>query len=124
MKIYLAAIYSSKAATKTHAEFLRAEGHEITSSWLDMAEARTPGSKAFEAQLDLYDIDRADVVILFTLPIGTTFTSGGRMVEFGYAIAKKKPLIIVGERENIFCHLTEVRSVASIDEAAELLRAK
>lgn len=96
-------------------------GHEVTSKWIRGLEETMSLPEA--AQMDLDDIDRADVVISCTLPKGTVFSSGGRHVEFGYALAKDKLIINVGpNEENIFHHLPQVTIVPTIEEAIRSLR--
>ena len=58
------------------------------------------------AQDDVDDIRAADWFILFTE--SEPVTRGSRLTELGYALAWKKNVIIVGPRENIFCHLPEI----------------
>jgi hypothetical protein len=49
------------------------------------------------------------------------FSSGGRFVELGYAIAQRKWIIVVGDRENVFCHLDYVCVVETTEQAIEVL---
>jgi nucleoside 2-deoxyribosyltransferase len=102
--IYVAAAWAWREhAQELMNELHRAE-HKVTSRWL--VEEQAVGAEG--ARDDLEDIDAADTFVLMTMPIGTMFSSGGRMVELGYAIARRKNIILVGERENIFCHLPQV----------------
>jgi nucleoside 2-deoxyribosyltransferase len=55
-------------------------------------------------------------VISFTFPRGTPSTGGGRHVEFGYALAKGKRVVVIGERENVFHHHPSVKLHASVDD--------
>lgn len=57
------------------------------------------------AQADLDDIRAADCLCLFTET--GSFPRGGRMVEFGYAMALGKRLVVVGPDENIFTSIAE-----------------
>src|SRR5713226_6452736 len=112
MRIYIAARYSRRAEMAAQAGILRAAGHEVTSRWLVEHNVEWTGGhdpQWEEISLgDIEDIDSAEVVISFTHPRGTPVTGGGRHVEFGYAYAKGKKLIIVGPRENVFHHLPGV----------------
>lgn len=119
MKIYLASLYSEMPRMVAWRDFLVDAGHVVTSQWIDGAEINK--SRGAAATMDLADVDRADCLILMTLPLGTMFKGGGRCVEFGYALAKRKLTIIVGEAENIFCHLPQVLQFESIHEAIKYI---
>lgn len=71
--------------------------------------------------MDLDDVQRSDVVLAFTERPEVGYTTGGRWVEFGYAIALGITVIVVGPRENIFCHLQDVTNVESMCEALSRL---
>jgi hypothetical protein len=65
----------------------------------ETAIAADESSAANYCRVDLDDIDRAEIFIMFT---DTPSTSGGRHTELGYAIARERVIFIVGPRENIF----------------------
>ena len=95
---------------------LEIAGHTCTARWIDGNEEGM--TLAAAAQRDLDDIDAVDAVISKILPAGAMFTSGGRHVEFGYAVARNKILIVVGpDAENIFHNLPTVVRVDTIDHA-------
>jgi nucleoside 2-deoxyribosyltransferase len=80
----------------------------ITSRWIDVKESNPMQDAAIAAdqelaanrcRVDLDDIDRAEIFVMFT---DTPSTSGGRHTELGYAIARERVIFIVGPRENIF----------------------
>ena len=116
MKIYLAARFGRRVELQTYAKQLNLQGHFITSRWLDTEDANTSlalsienlkrGSMPDEAQsfanIDLADISAAELVISFTERSDSQHGRGGRHVEFGFARALKKKLIIIGPRENVF----------------------
>ena len=107
MKIYLAAVWSNRELMQKTARVLTALGHTITSRWLN--DEHINGTHAQCAQIDLDDIDRAEALMLFSVgPRGTPFTGGGRCIEFGYAIAREKILILIGPVENVFHTLPQV----------------
>ena len=117
MKIYLAAPYAARELVKGYAAELTRIGFTVTSSWIDETHdinAGTTGAAtdlddtqvAAHAAGDLYDIDLADLLVAFTAKATSTEGgSGGRHVETGYAIAKNKPVVVVGEPENVFHRL-------------------
>lgn len=100
MKIYLASRFTNIKQMREYADQLKADGHEITASWVYGGEEGLTFTDI--ALLDVKDILRADALVLFTEPYGTPVPGGGRMVEFGVAIATNKRLFIVGDRENVF----------------------
>lgn len=77
-------------------------GHDITARWLDELDTGTTHPDA--AQRDLEDIDRADVVLI----VDDLERWSGRHVEAGYAIARGKPIVVLGPASNLFyrtiCH--------------------
>jgi hypothetical protein len=108
-KIYVAASFPlQKTRAAELAEFLRDNGHEVTSRWLTVEEAgpTQPGetyevrtSKQRYALMDEADVLASDVVVEIT---GDTLTRGGRHVEKGIAIGRKIPIINLGPRECVF----------------------
>lgn len=121
MKIYLAAMYSEMSNMRAVARLLQEDGHEITARWINGGEENK--APAAGAQMDLDDIDRAEALVLFTLPVGQYFRGGGRHVEFGYAIKAQKRLIVVGEREQVFCHLPQVEVYDNLTIARAAIKA-
>lgn len=125
MKIYLAAPYIAREQVRRCADELRFMRFEVTSRWLDesgdiepsvlgAASGRTIEEARGHVRTDFADIDRADIIVVFTAST-TAFMlgretpatspalhSGGRHVELGYALAKRKRAIVLGPDENIF----------------------
>jgi len=129
MKVYLAAQYPWKDTITKYAEQLRANGIEVTSSWLE--EPHAPNTKlqqlpdeqhTYYAMNDLNDVDRSDMLVLFSVDPSTAVPRGGRHVEFGYALGKRMPVIVVGPKENIFHYLPCVRHVANFESLLNLLK--
>jgi nucleoside 2-deoxyribosyltransferase len=116
MNIYLAATYGQMIEMREVAEKLKAAGHTVTSRWINGDEEGMSRERA--ALMDIADIDYADTIMAFTLPPHTAHTGGGRHVEFGYAFATGKRLIIVGEKgEHVFHYLPNVEHFNALDEA-------
>lgn len=133
MRIYLAAPYAGRDIVKGLAPLFTANGHVITSGWLQAsraittehlgtAPAHSDEDVMHHAGLDLKEVEDARVLVHFTASYLKKFDptlddlrhqlhSGGRHVETGYALALHKSVIILGEPENIFqrglCHLVE-----------------
>lgn len=129
MKVYLAAQFHQKDEINEYATQLRAAGIFVTSSWLD--EPFAPNTQLGEvnettrreyAQRDLLDIDEANLLVFFSIPDTQLFRRGGRHVEFGYALAKNIPILVVGPQENIFHSLDDrVKHFAAWGEALAAL---
>lgn len=110
MKFYLASRYDDRLQLCEIRERLLAQGHDVTARWLNGSHELGEGtehavdSRRF-AEEDLRDIERADAVVLFNNPASLESVRGGRHIEFGYALAQAKTLIIVGPRLSVFHYL-------------------
>jgi nucleoside 2-deoxyribosyltransferase len=110
MKAYLAARFSRFDELNRYKRELEDYGVEVTSRWLNGGHewVGTPDEdipverNAMFAQEDLDDIEGADIFICFTEPARSGPARGGRHVEFGYALARRMPILVVGHRENVF----------------------
>lgn len=102
MKVYLAARYEKKLSLLNLAAALEKDGHQITSRWIQMPKAEDDDTKAEAAQACLDDIDAADCLVLLSENHAEICERGGRHVEVGYALAKGKLIVVIGERENLF----------------------
>lgn len=119
-RLYLAGAYCARDALRDVADHLDAAGHTVTARWLQATHAihsgtegaavdQSDGYAQTHVDEDFADIDAADVLVLFTagfiaadLGVQGNLRAGGRHIETGYALAKGKPVIVVGEVENIF----------------------
>lgn len=132
MRIYLAGPYSKREQLRAYGDELTRVGFTIASTWLEetheinagttgAASALTDDQVSGHAMTDLLDVERSDLLVLFTAPsVGLApeqNTSGGRHVETGYALALKKPVIVVGEPENVFHRLRTITVVPDWHEA-------
>ena len=113
MKVYLAARFSDRAYMELVADRLKSLGIEITARWVYGGEEGL--DRTGVACLDLDDVDKCDTLVSFTQPHGTMTKGGGRHVEFGYALAKGKRLILIGERENVFHHYPKVEAYPGLN---------
>lgn len=117
MKIYLASRYSRFKEMQGYRDDLAAQGHEVTSRWIEgdhqiddkglSAEADAAERTRFAIE-DWDDLMAADCVISFTEQPRSNNSRGGRHVEFGAALAADKVCLIVGYRENVFHCLPQV----------------
>jgi hypothetical protein len=101
LSFYMAAGFDTRDLMRERRAQLQAMGHRVTSRWIDETEPIGPASEAAEhsGNKDLEDIDRAWQFLLFTESPSTT---GGYHVEFGYALAQGKMLVVIGPYTNIF----------------------
>ena len=94
-------------------------GWECTARWPDEEQTATLEDKKIWSQKDLNDVFIADAIILYN-PKGVHGTgSGGRHVEFGYAAALNKKLILIGWPENIFHWLPSVERFGTATDLIE-----
>lgn len=114
MKIFLSSRYSRKEELKDIRDYLRSNGYEVCSRWLDTDWSETerdaiyssvcpPEHRREYAQIDVDDVKECDVFISFTEEPKSS-SRGGRHVELGVAIALEKKIIVIGPRENLFHH--------------------
>lgn len=114
VKIYIAAKYARREEMEEIALMLmNAHGYDITARWVFGGEEGF--SQEEIAVFDLEDVDEADTVISFT-EHPDMYTTGGRHVEFGYAIATGKRLVVIGPRENVFYHFPTVEQFDTLND--------
>lgn len=121
MIIYLAAPWKYRAQAKVRASQLRDHGHQIVSRWHDEWAEKPDAAydhpeQQTEAEKDVMDVKAAEVVLVLNLE-----KSEGKAVEQGIALARGIPIVVVGERTNVFHHLRQVRMVSDFDEALRWL---
>lgn len=114
VKIYIAAKYARREEMEEIALMLmNAHGYDITARWVFGGEEGF--SQEEIAIFDLEDVDEADTVISFT-ERPDMYTTGGRHVEFGYAIATGKRLVVIGPRENVFHYFPTVEQFDTLND--------
>jgi hypothetical protein len=133
ISVYLAAAFSRQAEILQIAEELRTRGITVTSRWLTEQKERPVESKKVEymaqrAQEDLDDIDSADILVRFsddlsqpTVP--SHLATGSRMGEMLWAMAKIKPVIVVGGYQCVFDYLPRVSHVETVEGLIVILSA-
>lgn len=128
MQFYLAARYGRREELVAYSQQIEACRHKVEARWLsgshETAELDSK-AKTVAAIEDLYDINQADCFIAFTEKDGTApnASRGGRHVELGYAIAKGgKLILLVGPRENVFCHLPEITAFETWEECLKYIQ--
>ncbi len=116
MKIYIASRFSRRHECHDLAKFLMEIGHQITSRWVKsdsdhvivgLSKQAADSERTRFADEDIEDVTNCDCMIsLMEEPRNNS--RGGRHVEFGYALALKKSMFIIGPRETVFHHLSGV----------------
>lgn len=107
MRVYLAAPFAMQPQMRLVREALNKHGITVTSRWLDVSadghNVLTIEERRDWAMKDLADVDAADYLVAYNPTSWHNRGQGGRHVELGYAIARGKCIIYVGEeRENLF----------------------
>ena len=119
MKIYLASNYSTHPQMREYAALLKTHGHSVQCEWI----TGTHGGddRANYAEIDLWDLDAADALVLFTGSPEGSRTRGGKHVAFGYALAKSKRLFLVGAPLNMFHYLPGVIQRMTLEDLLPVL---
>lgn len=123
MAVYLAARYGRRKEMLALSQLLEAAGHRVTARWVHGLHDTAGGMSDQDAALeDLVDVELADAIIAFTETPGVEGRArGGRHVEFGWALARGKRLIVFGPRENVFHHHPRVEVVENVLQLLSLL---
>lgn len=113
--VYIAAPFNQRQYAKQCREALADIGIESTARWIDSHLTESGlnyDEKQKEAREDLLDIHRADAMVFLNGPS----TTGGMHVEFGFALAKGKNILFVGEPSSIFhCHSSVVKVYPTVE---------
>jgi len=128
MKVYLAAQYARREELKAHADALQKIGIEITSHWVHETAAfvsggptgtanNSPEHVGEMAERDLADINRANILVLFTNGPETKIVRGAHHFEAGYAYGQGIEVITVGPRDNVFHYLPCVKNYPTWEDA-------
>lgn len=111
MKVYLAAPYPLRDSAIIVMKQLEQQGHEVTSTWLKQVDKEDDAT----ARMDLADVDACEMLILWQ-PGYEEQGTGGRHVEFGYALARGKLLTVIGRRSNAFHQLYDCRVIDRVED--------
>lgn len=128
-KIYLAGSYQRREELFERAKDLVQAGHTVTSRWL---KGNADMDKQEQVDMDLVDLMASDTVMSFANTAvdytadGIAANTGGRHVEFGYALAlnhcgDERTLMLIGWPENIFHHDEDVEQFPTFNAALEAL---
>lgn len=129
MRVYIAARYSRREEASFYATVLREAGHIVTSDWHEETQyAPTVTMKEipdadliFMANRDIEQLANAGAVLFLSESPEQPIVRGARHVEFGYALAMAKRIIVIGPKENIFHYLPSIEHAPRLAEALDLL---
>jgi nucleoside 2-deoxyribosyltransferase len=114
VSIYMAAKYARRDEMEQIAiALMNHHGYNITSRWVFGGEEGKTNEEI--SIFDLEDVAAADTVVNFT-EYPNMYTTGGRHVEYGYAIATGKRLVVIGPRENVFHHHPTVEQFDTLSD--------
>lgn len=118
LQVYIACPWDQRARAATAAVAFEEAGCGITCRWWEQ-DINTDIAKAItkQAMTDYDGIISADLFVLLNHPS----PSGGIHVETGIALELEIPIIIVGERSNIFHYLGAIEVVETVADAIGLL---
>lgn len=121
-RVYIASRYSRRDEMRNVAEQLSERGFIVSSTWLQEdyplnmnLDGLTPEQHAEIATQDLEDVISSDKLIFFAEDQNNQPPRGGRHCEFGYALALGIDIYIVGNRENIFHYLPNLKVVPNLE---------
>jgi hypothetical protein len=128
LSVYLSAAYSEKNRVKQFALRLHNFGIKVTSTWMD--ESYEPDVKMSDvpesflketACNDCSEMDEAEIMVLFSVPCTTLTVRGGKHFETGYMVHSGKEVYVIGPKENIFHHLSNMTHFENEDLCFEAL---
>ena len=127
LSIYLAAALERQPAMQEVADFFRRQGFAVASTWHAGGDLRPdhtvpPGVLHAASLQAMAELRSADLVVVFTEPLGSAYQRGGRHVELGVALALEKVVFVVGPREAMFHHHPRVLQVQSETELVRAIR--
>jgi nucleoside 2-deoxyribosyltransferase len=112
MRVYIAAPYPTRNDAITLMHAIEKLGHSVTSRWLTQIDDDGPDA----AMMDIMDIERCDVLLLWNPIAWHNAGTGGRHFEMGYAAAIGKRLVVLGARSSNFHHLPGVRVITQVED--------
>jgi nucleoside 2-deoxyribosyltransferase len=128
MKVYVASSFYRKNDVRAIHRVLREAGHEVTEDWTAADAAGLEGVALANylrrgAEADIRGVLTADVLVILHDDRGR-----GMATEFGVALAREIPVIVIGahspsdyEMKNVFYHLCEILHVDGIGSVLDIL---
>jgi hypothetical protein len=126
---YMAGRYGRRRELLAKSWQLGPLGFNISANWLlgehEAADGNATAEDQMEwAEMDMEDILASDLFIAHTEAPDSVYGRGGRHVELGIAIAMKIPVVLIGPRENVFCHMEQVEQFDTWEGYLATLRAE
>ncbi|MCC6909694.1 MAG: hypothetical protein IT430_17295 [Phycisphaerales bacterium] len=125
MKLYIAS--HSQIRARELKSLLENRGYVIVARWITCdskfghgAQAYTDDERRDLTVMDEEDVRAADALVLIAEEPGH-YVPGGKHVETGIAIALGRPVVVVGQRENIFHWHPLVTQVSSFEGVVSTL---
>jgi len=125
-KIYIASRFSRRHECHALGKKLERYGFEVVSRWtlpnsdhivpVGMSQQAADAERERFAMEDIEDVEDCDCIVSLMEPEARNNTRGGRHVEFGYAAALNKELVVIGCRETVFHHLPTVSHFNDVTE--------
>jgi nucleoside 2-deoxyribosyltransferase len=127
MRLYLAAQFSRRDELRNYGNELQKIGIDVTAEWLyeqSVGEAMgsNPAHTREIAQRDIRDIDRCNLLLLFTNGPEKLIVRGAHHFEAGYAYGRGINVITVGPQDNVFYYLPCIKNFPTWDDAFEHLK--
>jgi nucleoside 2-deoxyribosyltransferase len=120
VKIYIAGHDQEEA--KSLAAVCVSAGHEVTSRWLGKEFKGTDKHTVEERQAiaveDEQDVRSADTLVLISCE---RRVPGGKFIEVGIALGERKPVYVLGHRENMLMWHPSITLVESVDALMAVL---
>lgn len=110
MKVYYASRFERQLEIRELALTMHQKhGIDSTARWVtaEASGSKFEAERRFFALMDLQDINEADIVVVFSEQQDFNNGTGGRHVEYGYALARQKTIVLCGSKENVFHHLAD-----------------
>jgi nucleoside 2-deoxyribosyltransferase len=116
--IYIAAPFTRRAEAQAVRARLAELGWVSTARWLDthLMDEMDPQVARHEALEDMVDIHRASAFLLLNEAAYRHESRGGMSAELGIALAKGKPVYIVGGPSHLFHYHPSVVHLTSLEE--------
>lgn len=120
-RIYLAGPWVRRADVREARNVFQQSGIAVGSRWIDFdaegQDEHNASTQQREALNDWEDIHAADALVLLNLE-----KSEGKAVETGMALVRGIPVIVIGQRSNVFHYLPQVTIVETIGDAIAKLQ--
>lgn len=118
MKVYVAG--NNQQISNKIANTLRASGFTIVSSWLNEkkfnTKTHTKKEKQAIAHRDYNEVCKCDMLILISSP---HYVPGGKFVETGIALGRRKKVIVIGHIENMLLWNVNIMQFNTIEQFIE-----